>query len=130
VFSLHAELEASPSDESHQSQESHERRGRWSRILGGRREDHSREALEREAAAEIGLTDAPATGTQEAIEATEPRSGESHTAPQSRAHKPWSRFRQALSPESGAARRERLERDAAEELGLTASRPEGITETV
>jgi hypothetical protein len=122
VFSLHDEFEASP------SHESIERRGRWTSFRVGRRQELSREALEREAAAEMGLTDGPATLSQEVNEVTEPNRSEAPTAPEHRTRKPWSRIREALSTEADAARRERLEREAAEELGLTGLQPDGVTD--
>ncbi len=110
---MHTQFEAST------SQQSGERRGRWSRIWSGGRDELSREALEREAAAELGLGDGPRAAEPEPT--SEPHPATDDATPSHRGRKPWSRLRDVLSTESDAAWRERLEREAAEELGL--SRP-------
>jgi hypothetical protein len=108
--------------------EASKRRGRWVRGRGGGRDDRSREALEREAAAEMGL---PGEGEDDEVderekrEEREEREERAETGPAGRrpppahrARKQWSRLRDALASESDAARRERLEREAAEEMRL------------
>jgi hypothetical protein len=101
--------------------EARKRPGRWSKGFGGAREGVSREALEREAAAEMGLNAGGGPGEEDEPPEGPPRSRP--PAPAQRARRQWSRLREVLATESDAARRERLEREAAEEMRFDSRRP-------
>ncbi len=100
--------------------------GRWAKLFGGQ-EGFSREALEQEAAAEIGALQRPGDGSEQEQpapatpnEATPAEVRPAEAAPAAHPRRnPWSRVRQILSDEPADVRRERLEREAAEELRLT-----------
>ena len=104
--------------EGSRSHSSKKRLARWAKARGGR-SGLSREALEREAAAEIGLT-----GAAGLDEPPDPQVSGGPGAPERRVRKQWSRLREALATESDAARRERLEREAADEMRSTSRRPD------
>jgi hypothetical protein len=103
------------------------RLGRWTRGSGGGRADLSREALEREAAAEMGLIQRREPDERDDPPAPAERSSAA-APPAPRARRQWSRLRDALATESDAARRERLEREAADELRFDGRRADGDEE--
>lgn len=122
---MHDEPESSHSEPSEPARSSRPPKrgvGRWAKALGGGRQELSREDLEREAAAEIGFSG----GARPSDAPHEPSATSGRpAAPERRARRSWSRLRDTRATESDAARRERLEREAAEEIGFDPGRPAG-----
>ncbi len=120
---MHTEIDTAPA-------KSTSRSGRWAKLFGGYRDRVSREDLEREAAAEIGALERPIAESEQAVEVTPVEAEATADGPlddpieasEPAGHRPvnaWSRrFREILSDEPAEVRRERLEREAAEELRL------------